>query len=231
MKHAQLVWFRQQQQQVLDAILPDYRGYELLLLGHDDLLPVQPSPVQHCFSVVGQGLPKVAMVADYQNLPLANQFVDVVVAWHVFDTHPEPKVLLQEIQRVLRHDGVLIVLGAHRPRLAARAISQSEQYRNQTGTLNTLVSLRLAAYDAGMQVDQLRYFAGVRHQKDQGIRRSLDQFVCRALPCLALGYCVVFTQQMAGLTPLKEKWAKEKVALNKQQVPTTCQRKDRTYKL
>lgn len=225
MKHAQLAWFRQQQQQALDTILPHYKGYELVLLGHDELLPVKESPIQHMCSVVRRGKPKVALVSDYESLPLPNQFVDVVVAWHVFDTHPDPRALFREVYRVLRRDGILVILGAHRPRIAAATISRSEQYHAPKGGLHTVSALKLAAYDVGLQIDRISYFAGVRYHAGQSFRQNLDQFVCRVLPCLALGYCLVLKKQMIGLTPLKETWTKEKVALNKRQVPTTYQQK------
>lgn len=50
-----------------------------------------------------------AICADAMKLPFADASVDLVIVNLLFAWHPEPELLLREWQRVLRHDGVLIL--------------------------------------------------------------------------------------------------------------------------
>ena len=208
MKYKYLSWFRRQESQVFNKILPQYRGYELLLLGHDQLSPVESSPIKHIFSIVSQGQPAVATVAEYKNLPIPNHFVDVVVAWHVFDTHPHPDDIFAELKRVQRHDGVLIMVGVNRFPLAATSITHIQQYQFIDGGINNLSTLKFAAYELGFNIKWFQAFAGVRAGEKQAFKQVLDRLVCRSFPWAALGYCAVFENTTMSLTPVVEPWQK-----------------------
>lgn len=225
MWHARMAWFRQQRRQVLRQVLPPYHGYTLLLLGCDDLSAVLHSPVKDHFAMVANGRSRQAVRVDYTALPLADHNVDVIVAWHMLDHCPAPKVILTELNRVLRHDGVMIILGDRDGNIIDKPASQTGR-RDDNVMRSTLSISRVKsmARELGMVVEQVSHFAGVFY-KDNKIKQWLDRFVCRRMPWFALGYCLVLKKQTPSMTPLTESWQEARVSIAKHQVPTTYQHK------
>lgn len=210
MENHESTWFEQQQQQCLDHLLVGYQGYELLLLGYDGIVPVKASPVKHAFCMVSDRAASTAIVADYAALPLPRDVLDVVVVWHVLDTIEAPEMLLQELKRVLRPDGIVIVLG----RNSLRCIRQP---------INNLAVLKLLSAQIGFTISQQTAFAAIL-AGDHRVRQWLNTVVCRYLPCFAAGYVMVLKQENTPVAPLTETWQREKSVLSAGQVPTIFQR-------
>lgn len=222
MAYRHLAWFRREAQHVLDQVLVNYQGNELLLLGHDTLLPVAASPMKHCFSMVSSGKPEVACLVEPENLPLPNEVLDIAILWHSLDQHDRPVLLLKELKRVLRPDGLLIVMGVNPWRSTARYVSskQSGDQHDKAGS-NTLTQIQIAANEIGFSVDKLAAFAGVA-KLGGSLQASFNNWICRYTPRLALGYCLVLKpQEMMPLTPVGAKWKQAKLAVGK--IPSCAQ--------
>lgn len=87
-------------------------GYHLLQLGVRGSEPLyQRSPINHrlfCAQRPGEG---VGIIADPSELPLDSDSVDAVIAHHCLEFAENPHQVLREIQRVLRPQGQLLVVG------------------------------------------------------------------------------------------------------------------------
>ena len=205
--------------------LPLYHGYALLLLGCDELSAVQRSPVRDHFAMVAKDQSRQVTQVDYTALPLADHNIDVIVAWHMLDHCSAPKAILTELNRVLRHDGVMIILGDRNGNIVDNPGHQAERGDDDLRHSTLSISgLKLMARELGMVVDQVSYFAGVFY-KNNPIKQWFDRFVCRRVPWFALGYCLVLKKQTPGVTPLVESWRKERVAVAKNRVSTAYQPK------
>lgn len=65
--------------------------------------------------------PRIMLVTDAQHLPFAPASFDTVVATLAFCTIPQPEIAFQEVRRVLRPEGMLLLLEhirSHQPWLA-----------------------------------------------------------------------------------------------------------------
>ena len=100
----------------IEAIMPHLFGYHLVQIGntgsgvflnssrimHRCLLSQQPKPSQTDYSYI---------CSTTDNLPLAENSVDVIVLPHILEFEDDPHEILREVQRVLIPNGYIVVLG------------------------------------------------------------------------------------------------------------------------
>lgn len=107
----------EQEQAILDGILPDLFGYHFMQIG---MLCgerfMNSTKISHRIlaQVEEEGMelrPGASFKCSHDNLPVASDCVDVVVLPHVLEYSRNPHKLLREIERILIGDGHLVIVG------------------------------------------------------------------------------------------------------------------------
>jgi len=101
----QIVWVKQ--------VLSKQFGYYAVQLGSAYSLTEawQQCPIRHKVQLSDVALPDVDVVADYRDLPLKSDSVDLVLLQHTLEQVDDPYALLREVDRVLIRDGRVVVMG------------------------------------------------------------------------------------------------------------------------
>lgn len=100
----------------LSRLVVDMFGYYALQLGFLELDALQANRMPHRIrvSTAREGRPGLApdlIVGGFEELPLESQSVDLVVLPHQLEFSPAPHQILREVDRVLRPEGRLVVVG------------------------------------------------------------------------------------------------------------------------
>ncbi len=104
-------WLAGELQKHLDLWCPRLFGYHLLKVGElSASLCCSNSSVRHQLSV-GSELSHCSVQADLLHLPFLSTSIDACVLTHTLDFSQDPHQLLREIERVLTHDGYLVISG------------------------------------------------------------------------------------------------------------------------
>lgn len=101
------------EKQLLDQRLQRCFGLHLLQCSIVDGLELyEKSPVNHCFKFAPRAteLTERAAVAEFAELPLEDNSIDVVLLHHVMEFSNDPHALLREIARVVRPEGRILVM-------------------------------------------------------------------------------------------------------------------------
>ncbi len=99
------------QQALLDELLSSSFGYHLLQLSVDSRSRLfQHSRIQHKYRA-HPSAKSVEVRSDFDQLPFANESLDLVIVHHVQEFIDNPHQLLREIQRVVVPHGRVIVIG------------------------------------------------------------------------------------------------------------------------
>ena len=101
------------EQELLDQRLQRCFGLHLLQCSIVDGLDLcENSPVNHCFKFAPRAteLSERAAVAKFDELPLEDNSIDVVLLHHVMEFSSDPHALLREIARVVRPEGRILVM-------------------------------------------------------------------------------------------------------------------------
>ncbi len=101
------------ERQLLEQRLQNCFGVHLLQCSIVDGLELyHNSPVNHCFKFAPRAteLNERAAVAQFDELPLEDNSIDVVLLHHVLEFSAEPHALLREIARVVRPEGRILVM-------------------------------------------------------------------------------------------------------------------------
>jgi len=100
------------QKDQLGEILPELFGYHLLELSCFNVAQLsEDSRINHRFKLAPDMGFATPVVANYEELPLASESLDVVVLHHVLDYSPHPHQVLREANRVLIARGHLVIIG------------------------------------------------------------------------------------------------------------------------
>jgi SAM-dependent methyltransferase len=98
--------------EALQDLLETTFGYHILQLGVSREQPLfDGSPINHRIYASSQSGSAVGLVCDPEELPLESDSVDAVIAHHSLEFAANPHQVLREIQRVLRSQGQLLVIG------------------------------------------------------------------------------------------------------------------------
>ena len=101
------------EQRLIDQRLQHSFGLHLLQCSIVDGLDLyNNSPVNHCFKFAPRAteLTERAAVAEFNQLPLEDNSIDVVLLHHVMEFSADPHALLREIARVVRPEGRILVM-------------------------------------------------------------------------------------------------------------------------
>ena len=97
------------EQAQVDRIVTDVFGYNAIQIGlpQRDFLRANRIPLRQKAGEFGN----VDVPCELIALPFAAQSLDLIVLPHVLEFHPAPHELLREIERVLRPEGQLVIVG------------------------------------------------------------------------------------------------------------------------
>ena len=93
----------------LDDVTPDIFGFHALQLGLPEYDLLRENRIAHRMRVGKSDHPDV--FAKSHELPLATQSIDLAVLPHVLEFAPDPHAVLREIDRVMRPEGRLVIMG------------------------------------------------------------------------------------------------------------------------
>ena len=93
----------------LDDVTPDIFGFHALQLGLPEYDLLRENRIAHRMRVGPSG--DVQLRAQYHELPVATQSIDLAVLPHVLEFAQDPHAVLREIDRVMRPEGRLVIMG------------------------------------------------------------------------------------------------------------------------
>jgi SAM-dependent methyltransferase len=103
----------QREERLVEETLDGVFGEQCLQLGlwGERRTFMRLTRTQHCTLLAETALGDPCIVGDFHRLPVDSDCIDVVLLPHTLDFSDRPHELLREVDRVLRRDGRLIVLG------------------------------------------------------------------------------------------------------------------------
>ncbi len=204
------VW--QVEREHVEPIISRLFGYHILQIGcHEEYSLIDNSPAGHKiqFSPSWRSGSQQA-VADNEELPLANDSMDVVVLHHALDFTEDNHRLLREATRVLRPGGQMLIVGfnpvsywgfwrifkrkIHVP-WRARFISR----RRLTDWLH-LLDLKIDRVSYGLHFSPLKYSRLLKHAA------RFERLGNRLSSPLGGAYFVLCVKQVATITPIVPRW-------------------------
>lgn len=188
---------------MLQVALKKHFGYYLLLAGNTDLSQVETSPVNHHFALrQKKRIGFDGVVSDYTAMPFDSDSLDVIVLTHALSHCAEPKVVLKEMNRVLRHDGTLIITGFNPIRALARKMWQHQaRSHDADGKMQSLAMLEFFLNKSGFELMQKKRFGMLPYSGKTA--RTIDAIGLKFMRCFACGYLLVVQKRTIRLTPLR----------------------------
>jgi len=219
------VQLAEQEMGLLDEILPDLFGYNLLQLGvayAEDCLAQSKIPNQLVMdidnspfldhlrdSIVNRKIRYLRGIPE--QLPIASDSLDVMLLSHNLEFTSDPHQVLREVDRVLIPEGHVVILGFN-PLGLWMLWSIAWGWRKKApwcgrflrcGRLNDW--LQLLGFDI---VDVRRYF----YRPPFSNRRIMEKLSLvermgrRMWPRLSGAYCIIAKKRVATLTPIRPRW-------------------------
>ncbi|RYZ80264.1 MAG: methyltransferase domain-containing protein, partial [Moraxellaceae bacterium] len=203
------------EQELIDAEVHNLFGYHLLQLSvaqHLDL--TQASRISHRFALYPQATnqPLVTGLADYNQLPLPPNSIDLVLLHHVLDYSQKPHHVLREASSALISQGHLIVVGFN-PwslfgfwRWLARFFSHAPQWRHQSLRLGRVLDW-LAVLDFEPVVIKHGFYTPPCHTpKVTKYLQWMDRWGKRFNLSGGGFYLIVARKDSLAMTPIKPQW-------------------------
>jgi len=213
--------FLHEQRESTQTALQDLFGYHLLQLSMSPQLDLSDSSrISHRFSLNplrGSSSAKPGALADFAQLPLPEESIDVALLHHVLDFSENPHQLLREAARVLIARGHLVILGFNpwslfgSYRWFARFISRNPRWRHQALRLGRVIDwLKLLDFEI-VEVEQ--GFFRVPSQSPSAIKHLqwLERWGKRLRLPLGGYYIIVACKDRVAVTPIKPAWQNLKV--------------------
>jgi len=101
------------EQRAIDRLLRPVFGVHLLQMGIlQQTRLFQASQINHCFALAPQATAGgvYAALSDYTDLPLEQHSIDCLLIHHVLEFADDPHAILREAARVVRPEGVIVVV-------------------------------------------------------------------------------------------------------------------------
>jgi SAM-dependent methyltransferase len=185
-------WIFAQEKMVLDRVLKNVRGNDLLQIGRaNDECLIENARVLRSFFVDAElhshhAMPFIQANADC--LPVQTESIDIILLMHTLDVAKNPKAILQEAHRVLRSNGQLIILGFNQWSVSRFLHHQKKGY--SAGKIKQY----LRALDCDITMHQTLCF-----WPPSLLLETLGQFF---LPYAGSIYLLVAQKNILGMTPL-----------------------------
>ncbi len=103
----------QREVRVVEDALDGIFGEQCLQLGlwGDNRTFLRFTRTQHCSLIAATSFGRPCAIGDMHRLPIESDSVDAVLLPHTLDYSDRPHAVLREVDRVLRRDGRLVILG------------------------------------------------------------------------------------------------------------------------
>jgi SAM-dependent methyltransferase len=177
----------------LEKLLSQSKGYYFLLMGRPIDLKVN---LPCCIKLFDHPL-YTQLRADSTALPFADESMDVVVLVHSVEHADNALRLLNEVSRVLRHDGRLVILGYNPWRCLARKRWAKE---GALGKMLSLFGIRYLLNKTHFKLLEVRrYGLALKSEASQG---GLSQWLKRFIPWYSNGYLLLASKEVHTLTPI-----------------------------
>ena len=219
------VWLADEEIRILDDILPDLFGYNLLQLGvsyQNDCLAKSKIPSQYVMDI--DDAPSIEHLRECivnrkirylrgipEHLPIASDSVDVMLLSHNLEFTSDPHQVLREVDRVLIPEGHVVILGFNPWGLWMwGAIFWGWRKRApwcgrflRCGRLRDW--LQLLGFDI---VDIRGYFYRPPFSNKRLMAKLLfiERIGHRFWPLFSGAYCIVAKKRVATLTPIRPRW-------------------------
>ena len=193
------------EQTAIDKCLKHHHGYELMWMGVGDESKASASPIGHHFNVACDRSLAAGMVCDSFQMPFAKETIDMIVMHHVVDGLKSFDAIIAEANRVLRHDGMLLVTAFNPLRQRAHTLYPKVVGQKTKKHFRSLTQLRKIIEPLGFSLYRHYYYGFADSPK-------MEAFYARCVPGLGVGYTVLFQKRVCRLTPLKSgRTAAEKI--------------------
>jgi SAM-dependent methyltransferase len=213
-------WFQAEERHQLSKVLPTLFGYHLVQIG--DMYCkgcLNSTRIQHCMVVdvelqenpPATERPRSGIRGAAEGLPIATDYIDVVVMPHVLEFSEAPHQVLREVDRILIPEGHVVILGFNPwgPWMLWRLILS---WRGKPPWCGRFVSqarardwLQLLGFD--IVSSQYYFYRPPLRQKSIMKRlRFIDILGRRWWPILSGGYLILAKKRVSTLTPIRPRW-------------------------
>jgi SAM-dependent methyltransferase len=198
----ELADFLKQEQKVVDECLMAKHGYELIWIGADlitgsDISPIKRQLKLEFLNSEAKGERPAHILVEKDALPFEQNSMDFIVLSHVLEFEKNPEILLKEVRRVLRPDGILLITGFSawwffRPqakkflrKMFLKGFVEKKDHKNHKD--NTKIAL---------------YFRGLNRISREGFQLSKHYYFGVSLKLFARGYALLLEKQTIKLRPI-----------------------------
>ena len=200
------------EQALVTPIISRLFGYHILQVGcNNEVSLIGDSPVGHKISFVPVHRPgSTQPVAINEELPLANDSIDVVVLHHALDFTDDSHRLLREVTRVLRPGGQMLIVGFNPMshwglwKLFKRKINIPWRgrfiSRRRISDWLRLLDLHIESVDYGVHFLPLNFSRLLRYAD------NIEKFATSIKSPLGGAYFILCVKQRIPLTPILPKW-------------------------
>lgn len=205
-----------EERQSLDKALNCLFGYHLLQLSVSPRLDLgELSRISHRFALHPQRAdnPRLSALADFHQLPLPEESIDVVLLHHTLDFSPNPHQMLREAARLLIPRGHLVIVSFNPwslfgvGRWIARFFSRKAYWRHQTLRLGRVVDWLTLLDVETVDVQQGFYRLPLQHPQALKYLHWMEGWGKKLRLPWGGYYVIVARKDRVGMTPLKIDWS------------------------
>lgn len=203
----------QEQQAQLDPLLAGLFGYHLVELsafGSNGLC--RESKINHCSSIGMADSQQASAIARFEQLPLSDESIDVVLLHHALDYSQHPHQVLREAARVLIPRGHIVVVGFN-PYSWTGVFKAFKQFvsGHWCWRRNSLSSHRIKDWLHLLELDTVETYSGFFRPPFNGdellSKMSFFEKIGRRFNLPFGGYYILLARkERIGVTPIKPLW-------------------------
>ncbi|XHS76623.1 class I SAM-dependent methyltransferase [Burkholderiaceae bacterium UC74_6] len=197
----------------LDAVVADIFGFHALQLGLPELPALAANRMPHRWlaldHVSGTELACASVHCEFHELPFATASLDLVVLPHALELAQDPHATLREVERVLRPEGRLLILGLNpaslwglRQNLGRLRSRKRQLFLPRAGDFIGYWRLRDWLRLLGLEVDAARfgcYAPPLKSEKWLSRWRWIERVGARWWPVLGSVYFISATKRVQGM--------------------------------
>lgn len=204
--------FLEAEQVKLNRIMPEMYGYHLMQLSasSQELSLSRQSPVTHHFSLGVEKNDEAGAVAEFENLPIDTESIDVALLHHVLEYSTKPHQLLREAARAVIPNGYIIVVGFN-PVSLSTAKRQLGSFASPT-TQRRFHNLRRSRLIDWLQL--LGFEPALLEYGDHGWPiqnesvKKIERYLNTLFPVCGSFYIIVARKSITPMTLIKPEWKK-----------------------